>query len=75
MYDFPKVTISASLEVFPSLSEGGRVRLEATASAKREIVSDFYLSLSVYDSFDSKDPSTGLAKNDWGPTLSVGWQF
>ncbi len=75
MYDFPKVTISASLEVFPSLSESGRVRLEATASAKREIVSDFYLSLSVYDSFDSRDPSTGLAKNDWGPTLSVGWQF
>ena len=75
MYDFPKVTISASLQVFPSLTTGGRVRLEASASAKREIVSDFYLSLSIYDSFDSKDPSTGLAKNDWGPTLSIGWQF
>jgi hypothetical protein len=75
MYDFPKVTISAALQVYPSLTTGGRVRLEASASAKREIVSDFYLSLSVYDSFDSKDPSTGLSKNDWGPTLSVGWQF
>jgi len=75
MYDFPKVTISASVEVFPSLSTGGRVRLEAQASAKREIISDFYLSLSIYDSYDSKDPTTGLSKNDWGPTLSVGWQF
>jgi hypothetical protein len=75
MYDFPKVTLSASLQVYPSLTTGGRVRLEAAAAAKREIVSDFYLSLSVYDSFDSKDPTTGLAKNDWGPTLSVGWQF
>ncbi|HEY7114375.1 MAG TPA: DUF481 domain-containing protein [Thermoanaerobaculia bacterium] len=75
MYDFPKLTISASLEIYPSLSTGGRVRLEASASAKREIVSDFYLSLSVYDSFDGKDPTTGLAKNDWGPTLSIGWQF
>lgn len=75
MYDFPKVTVSASVEVFPSLSEGGRVRLEAAASAKREIISDFYLSLSIYDSFDNKDPSTGQSKNDWGPTLSIGWKF
>jgi hypothetical protein len=75
MYDFPKVTLAASLAVFPSLTESGRVRLEANGSARREIVSDFYLSLSIYDSFDSKDPTTGQAKNDWGPTLSVGWQF
>jgi len=75
MYDFPKVTITAAVQVYPSLTTGGRVRLEASASAKREIVSDFYLSLSIYDSFDSKDPSTGLSKNDWGPTLSIGWQF
>src|SRR5262249_52785125 len=75
MYDFPKVTLSGSVEVFPSLTESGRVRLEAAGSAKREIVSDFYLSLSIYDSFDSKDPTTGQSRNDWGPTLSIGWQF
>jgi uncharacterized protein DUF481 len=75
MYDFPKLTISSSLAVYPSLTESGRVRLEASASAKREIVSDFYISLSVFDSFDSKDPSTGNSKNDWGPTLSIGWTF
>jgi hypothetical protein len=75
MYDFPNVTISSSLVVYPSLTEGGRIRLEAAASAKRDIISDFYLSLSVYDSYDSKDPTTGLSKNDWGPTLSIGWKF
>jgi hypothetical protein len=75
MYDFPKVTLGAALSVYPSLTESGRVRLEASASAKREIVSDFYISLSVFDSYDSKDPSTGRSKNDWGPTLSVGWTF
>jgi len=75
MYDFPKLTVSASLQVYPSLTEGGRVRLEATGSVKREIIHDFYLSLSIYDSFDSRDPSSGLSKNDWGPTISVGWQF
>jgi hypothetical protein len=75
MYDFPKISLGASLAVYPSLTEGGRVRLEANASAKREIVSDFYISLSVFDSYDSRNPTTGQAKNDWGPTLSIGWQF
>jgi hypothetical protein len=75
MYDFPKLTIGATLAVFPSLTISGRVRVEFSASVKREIVSDFYLSLSLFDSFDSRDPSTLTAKNDWGPTVSIGWQF
>ena len=75
MYDFPKITINASVQVYPSLTESGRVRLEAAASAKREIVSDFYLALSVFDSYDSRDPTTLQSKNDWGPTISAGWKF
>jgi len=74
-YDFPKLTVGATLQVIPYLTDAGRVRLEATAQAKREIVRDFYLSLSVFESFDSRDPSTQQAKNDWGPVLSIGWKF
>jgi Protein of unknown function, DUF481 len=75
MYDFPKLTLGADLTVYPSLTISGRVRLEAAVSVKREIVSDFYLAISVFDSFDSRDPTTLTAKNDWGPTVSIGWQF
>jgi len=75
MYDFPKLTVSADAQVFPSFTVSGRVRVEAQASVKREIISDFYLAISIFDSFDSKDPSTDSQKNDWGPTISVGWQF
>ena len=75
MYDFPKLTIAADLAVYPSLTISGRVRLEADLSVKREIVSDFYLAISIFDSFDSRDPTTLTAKNDWGPTVSIGWQF
>jgi hypothetical protein len=74
-YDFPKITFNASLAVFPYLNDSGRVRLEFNAYAKREIVKDFYLSLSLFDSFDSRDPSTQQAKNDWGPVLAIGWTF
>ena len=75
MYDFPKLTLNAALAVYPSLTISGRVRVEALVSLKREIVSDFYLSLSVFDSYDSRDPTTLTAKNDWGPTVSIGWKF
>ena len=75
MYDFPKLTLAANLDVYPSITVGGRVRLEASGSAKREIAQDFYVSLSIFDSFDNKDPSTGTPRNDWGPTVSIGWQF
>jgi hypothetical protein len=75
MYDFPKLTLAASVAVYPSLTVGGRVRVEADASAKREIVSDFYLSLSAFYSLDTRDPSTGESRHDWGPTLSIGWTF
>jgi hypothetical protein len=74
-YDFPKVTIGASLAVIPYLTEGGRVRLNFNGSIKREIARDFYLTLSIFDDFDNRDPSTGQVKNDWGPVLSIGYSF
>jgi hypothetical protein len=74
-YNFPKITVASSLQVIPYLTDKGRVRLEFQAQAKREIIRDFYLSLSVFDSFDSRDPSTEQSKNDWGPVLSIGWTF
>ncbi len=74
-YDFPKITVSSTLQVLPYLTDSGRVRVEFNVQAKREIVRDFYLSLSIFDSYDSRDPSTQQAKNDWGPVLSIGWTF
>jgi hypothetical protein len=75
MYDFPKLTLSSTAQVFPSFTVSGRVRVEFNASVRREIISDFYMSLSLFDSFDSKDPTTDKPLNDWGPTVSIGWQF
>jgi hypothetical protein len=75
MYDYPKLSLKAAATVYPSITRGGRVRVQADASARREIVSDFYLSLSVFYSYDSQAPTTGAARHDWGPTLSIGYQF
>jgi len=74
-YDTPKTDISTSLYVYPGLSEWGRVRLELDSRISRELVKDFTVGFSIYDSYDSRPPSEGARKNDVGLSLTVGWTF
>jgi uncharacterized protein DUF481 len=75
MYDFPNLTLGGRLQIIPSLTDAGRVRLQADARVRREIISDFYVSVSVFDSFDSRPPTEGASKNDWGPVVSIGYKW
>jgi hypothetical protein len=74
-YDYPSTEVSVSLLVFPSLTESGRVRVEFDSSLRRELVKDFYFNLSLFDSFDNKNPVEGAEENDWGIVASFGWSF
>jgi hypothetical protein len=74
-YDYPKTNMTTSLDVFPSLSQWGRLRLEFNGSFKREIVHDFTVGLTIYDSYDSKPPTVESRKNDVGLSLTAGWTF
>jgi hypothetical protein len=75
LYDFPFLTLGGRLEVIPSLTDSGRVRLQADGRVRREIISDFYVSVSVFDSYDSRPPTEGASKNDWGPVVSIGYKW
>ena len=76
LYNFPKTDILINLAVMPNITEWPRVRIEFNGSLKREIINDFTVNLSVFDSYDS-DPSseTAVANHDFGIVLSVGWTF
>ena len=63
-------TTTASLGVFPSLSVSKRVRLEADLDLRKELFSDFYLSVRFFDSFDSAAEEG--ARNDLGFTTAIG---
>jgi hypothetical protein len=58
-----------------ALTDWGRVRGNLDVQVKREIIRDFTVGLTVYDSFDSRPATEGAAKNDWGATVSLGWTF
>ena len=70
----PKSDARVSLFVLPSLTVSDRVRAELEAYLRRELVKDFFVSLRLYDSFDSRPPE-GLEENDWGLTTAVGWSW
>jgi hypothetical protein len=74
-FDSPKLDVNTSLFVFPSLTEKGRVRIQFDSRFSYELLKDFTVSLTFYDSFDSRPPTAGVAKNDFGVTFGLGYKF
>jgi hypothetical protein len=61
-------------QVYPSLTDLGRVRLDSNASIKLRIAKRLYWNLGYYLSYDSKPPRK-LPRSDYGSVASVGWKF
>jgi hypothetical protein len=74
-FNDPEVDISLGLLLYPSLSVSGRLRAEATANARYEIVKDLYYDLSYIQSYDSDPQSTDASKTDWSVVTSIGYKF
>jgi hypothetical protein len=74
-YDTPKADISVQLTVYPSLTDWGRVRTEFDSSIRKELITDFFLDVSLYLSADNRPPQTAVATVDYGIVLSLGWTF
>lgn len=77
VFDFatPKTNLTAKAVLYPSLTESGRYRTDASISLRREIISDFYLDLSLYQSYDSDPPDLEAEKSDYGFITSLGYSF
>jgi len=74
-YDRPKLDASVSSQLYPSFTVGGRVRWQNDLRLSYELVADFMVTISFFDSFDNKPQSAGAPKNDFGTTLSISWTF
>jgi len=76
LYNYPKTDISVDLNVLPGITDWPRVRINFNGSLKREIITDFTVNFSIFDSYDSDPPGGEEAANhDFGIILSVGWTF
>ena len=74
-YDRPKTNVDIGLQYYPSLSNWGRQRIQLDANAKREVWKDVFISVNMFDTFDSRPPSQGADRNDVGVVLSFGWSY
>jgi hypothetical protein len=75
-YRDPEMDLLTNLNVFPNLTNWGRVRAEFNINLRRELISDFFLDLNGYYSFDSDlGAKTSDSTNDYGVTAGLGWSF
>jgi hypothetical protein len=74
-YDRPKTNLDLSFSYYPSLSDFGRQRLQFDGTIKREVLKDLFLSLNVFDTFDSRPPNEQSQRNDVGIVFSFGWSY
>jgi Protein of unknown function, DUF481 len=74
-YDAPKLDASLTSSAFPSFTIGGRLRLQTDLRVSYELISDFMLTASLFDTFDSKPPSDVASKHDYGTTLAITWTY
>lgn len=74
-YDWPELDVTANLQVFPSLTDLGRVRQEGDVRVRYEVLRDFFLTVALQNSFDSRPPTPETPKVDFTTTLSISWKF
>ena len=74
-YDSPKLDASVSSQLYPSFTVQGRVRWQNDLRVSYELVKDFMITTTLFDSFDNKPQSMGAPKNDFGTTLAISWTF
>ena len=73
--DTPKSEMQTTLQVYPNLTDLGRVRTDLEASISHEFVKDFTTGFIFFDKIDSRPPSGTGASHDFGITLTMGWSF
>ena len=74
-YHSPEMQLSSNIQIYPSITDFGRVRIEFNTSFYYELIKNFYFTLSVFDHFDSHPPTTDISKNDYGVDVSISWKF
>ncbi|MFL5523277.1 MAG: hypothetical protein ACJ8AF_04120 [Gemmatimonadaceae bacterium] len=74
-YDHPKLDAGISSSIYPSFTVKGRVRAQNDLRLSYELLSDFMLTGTIFDSFDNKPQAAAASKHDFGTTLAISWTF
>jgi hypothetical protein len=71
----PETSLTSSAALYPSITESNRYRGAFDLTLRQEIISDFYIDLSLYYDYDSQPPGEDPVKDDYGIVTSLGYTF
>ena len=71
----PKRTIDAYLQVMPSLTQSDRVRSDLMLDFKWEIISDLYIGMETYFSYDTQPAAADASEHDFGVISKIGYSY
>ncbi|MDC1287489.1 DUF481 domain-containing protein, partial [Gammaproteobacteria bacterium] len=74
-FDTPELDFDVNANVYPSLTESGRVRADSTARLRWEIVEDLFWNMNLWGSFDAASVDIDGGEFDWGVTTGIGWSY
>ena len=73
-HTIPITRLSASISVFPGITESGRLRVNSNVSLRNEIVRSVFWDLTFFSTFDNRPPE-GASEEDYGIVTSIGASF
>ena len=73
-HKLPITRLSASINVFPGITESGRLRVNTNVTLRNEIVRSVFWDLTFFSNFDNRPPE-GASEEDYGIVTSIGASF
>lgn len=74
IFDMKDFDLTSTLNIFPSLSERGRLRTDFNINSKYKIIKDFYIKAGFSLNYDNQ-PAVDGNEVDYNFTSGVGWKF
>lgn len=74
IFDMKDFDLTSNLNIFPSLSEKGRLRTDFNVTSKYNIFSDFYVKVGFTINYDNRPAVVGN-ETDYNFTSGIGWKF
>jgi hypothetical protein len=74
-FTLPETTLTSGLQVFPNISDFGRVRARLNVALTHKFTRSFTFNISLYDDYDNRPPGTRVITNDYGIVTGLGYTF
>ncbi len=70
----PELNLDLSFNLYPSLTDGGRVRSDTNLRLRWELVEDLYWDITAWSTTDNRAEDTSK-ETDYAITTGIGWEF